>query len=98
VYSSVSSITSKPTTTTTSISTTTSSNRVTVPGPTQSGIVPTCIKYAQPPAGTGCYDFAVANSITPAQLYAWNTILGVDGANCGILFFADDWYCVGVTG
>jgi hypothetical protein len=30
-------------------------------------------------------------------LYTWNTILGVDGADCGAELWADEWYCVGVS-
>ncbi|KAK3333069.1 hypothetical protein B0T19DRAFT_458160 [Cercophora scortea] len=64
-------------------------------GPTQAGIISTCYKYAMAGGGLGCYDFAVANGITPAQLYAWNTVLGTNGANCGSLFWAGEYYCVG---
>ena len=40
------------------------------PGPTQSGIISTCSTFAESVPGLGCYDFAVAEGISPAQLYA----------------------------
>ncbi|KAH0366144.1 hypothetical protein KCU65_g5538, partial [Aureobasidium melanogenum] len=61
-----------------------------------SGIPQYCSKFAQPASGTGCYDFATAQGITQAQLYAWNPALGVNGANCGTAFYAEDYYCVAV--
>ncbi|KAL2066090.1 hypothetical protein VTL71DRAFT_2161 [Oculimacula yallundae] len=77
--------------------TTTSSTHVTAPGPTQSGIVSNCNKYATPLNGMGCYDFATQQGITEAQLYSWNPALGVNGANCGTAFWAQEYYCVGVS-
>jgi hypothetical protein len=74
-----------------------STKAITAPGPTQSGIAASCTKFAQPPAGTGCYDFATQNGITPAQLYQWNTVLGPNGENCGTKFFGADYYCVAVS-
>ncbi|KAI1880137.1 hypothetical protein JX265_001758 [Neoarthrinium moseri] len=71
---------------------------VTAPGPTQTGIAANCTKYAQAIAGDGCEAFAKRNGITPAQLYAWNTVLGANGANCGTLLWAQEWYCVAVSG
>ncbi|KAI0418525.1 carbohydrate-binding module family 50 protein [Xylaria grammica] len=76
--------------------TTTTTTSVMAPGPTQTGIVANCDKFAQATGGTGCFDFAAANGITTAQLYAWNTVLGPNGENCGTLFWADEYYCVGV--
>lgn len=65
------------------------------PSPTQTGIVTGCSAYAQAATpGQGCSDFAVANSITSAQLYAWNTVLGVGGAECGTQFFLGYYYCI----
>jgi LysM repeat protein len=64
------------------------------PSPTQSGIVTGCTKYDQPKAGDGCFQFAQSHSITPAQLYAWNTILGPNGANCANEFFLGYYYCI----
>ncbi|KAK3692974.1 hypothetical protein B0T22DRAFT_532340 [Podospora appendiculata] len=87
-----SSSTSKPASSSTKTSTTSASG----PGPTQTGIISTCNKYAVASGGLGCYDFAVANGITPALLYQWNTVLGTNGANCGTLFWANEAYCVGV--
>lgn len=82
------------TTTTTSAATSTA---VTAPGPTQSGIVSNCNKFAEATGGIGCYDFATQNGITPAQLYQWNAVLGSNGENCGSEFWANEWYCVGVS-
>ncbi|THY54577.1 hypothetical protein D6C97_05682 [Aureobasidium pullulans] len=62
----------------------------------KTGIPQYCSKFAQPASGTGCYDFATAQGITPAQLYAWNPALGSNGANCGTAFYAEDYYCVAV--
>lgn len=71
-------------------------SQITAPGPTQTGIVTNCNKYAEAGGGIGCYDFATQNMITPAQLYAWNGVLGPNGENCGSAFLAQEWYCVGV--
>ncbi|KAJ5098774.1 hypothetical protein N7532_005775 [Penicillium argentinense] len=70
---------------------------VTAPGPTQTGIVGNCNKYATPADDKGCEDFAKNNSITPAQLYKWNTVLGANGSNCGNSFWFKEYYCVGVS-
>lgn len=61
---------------------------------TQSGITPSCTAYAKAVSGDYCYTFAQENNITPAQLYAWNTILGPDGADCSTAFYADYYYCI----
>ncbi|GIK01364.1 hypothetical protein Aspvir_005398 [Aspergillus viridinutans] len=79
-------------------STQASSTSVAVPGPTQTGIDPACNKYAKAPVGGNCIDFASDNGITPAQLYAWNTVLGQNGASCSTLFWGNEYYCVGVAG
>lgn len=58
--------TTAPSSTTTTSATGTT---VTPPGPAQSGIPANCDAYALAPTdGTGCYDFAAANSITLDQL------------------------------
>lgn len=67
------------------------------PGPTQTGIIAMCNKYAQAIVGDGCEFFAQRNSISPAQLYAWNGVFGTDGVNCGSSLWADEWYCVGIA-
>lgn len=61
------------------------------PGPTatQSGIASGCNNYAEAKKGDDCYDFAIAHSIQPAQLYAWNSVLGPNGANCSLMFQAE---------
>jgi hypothetical protein len=82
---------------TTTPTTTVTTGPVSAPGPTQTGIVKTCNKFAQATGGIGCYDFATQNGITADQLYAWNSVLGSAGANCGTAFWANEWYCVGVA-
>ena len=77
--------------------TTSSTTSAGAPGPTQSGIAPNCNKYVQAQSGNNCYDFAVAQGITPDRLYAWNTILGPNGAQCSTEFQAGVYYCVGVS-
>lgn len=84
--------------TTTTTSQSSAASEVTAPGPTQTGIISTCNKFAESISGLGCYDFAVAEGITPAQLYAWNPILGVDGSSCVSELWANEYYCVGVSG
>ena len=65
------------------------------PSPVQSGINAQCTKYAEALSGSNCSLFASGNNITVSQLYAWNSILGTNGANCGTLFEANTYYCVG---
>lgn len=90
VITSTSSVTSMPATTTTS-------STAAAPSPTQpDSIISTCDKYAEAVAGTYCSLFASDNGITTAQLYAWNSVLGTNGENCGTAFFAGYYYCVGV--
>ncbi|KAJ8124182.1 hypothetical protein ONZ43_g37 [Nemania bipapillata] len=81
------------TTTTTSKTTTTSS----LPFPTQSGIDPNCNSYAEAVTGDYCFKFASDHNITTDQLYAWNKILGANGADCSTQFQAGYDYCVGVA-
>jgi len=76
---------------------TTTATSVTAPGSTQSGIAGNCNKYAVAKAGDDCYDFATGLGITPAQLYAWNPVLGANGENCSTEFQAGEYYCVGVS-
>ena len=45
--------------------------------------------------GAYCTGFAANNSITPAQLYTWNPILGPNGASYSTEMFAGYYYCVG---
>ncbi|KAK3674232.1 hypothetical protein LTR78_005701 [Recurvomyces mirabilis] len=86
-------------TTTTSTSSQTSSTKATtsLPYPTQSGITPSCNKYAEAVSGDYCYVFAQEHNITTDELYAWNQILGPNGANCSTQFQAGVDYCVGVS-
>lgn len=84
-----------PAPTSTSISSSPTSSPV--PSPTQSGISPKCNEYAQAEDGDYCYLFAQEHGISTDDLYAWNTVLGTDGANCGTLFWAGYYYCIGVS-
>lgn len=65
--------------------------------PIQAGVISTCNQYAIAPSGSFCSEFATDQDITVDNLYAWNTVLGADGANCNTEFFADFYYCVGVA-
>lgn len=48
-------------------------------------------------SGDYCTLFAADNDITTAQLYAWNTVLGANGENCGTLLQVGVDYCVGIA-
>ncbi|KAF8847799.1 hypothetical protein BDZ45DRAFT_698908 [Acephala macrosclerotiorum] len=65
-----------------------------VPSPIQTGIVVGCTKFTKAVSGDLCYQFASDNNITTTEFYAWNTILGSDGSNCGTEFQAGYYYCV----
>lgn len=72
----------------------TKSTGVPIPGPTQSGIIATCNKYAVTPAtGASCSALESNYGITFAQLYAWNPAIG---SNCQNLW-ASEAYCVGIS-
>ncbi|KAI0505903.1 hypothetical protein F5B22DRAFT_626270 [Xylaria bambusicola] len=86
-----------PSSTTTTSKPTPTTTKITAPGPTQTGIIATCNKFAESIPDKGCEDFAVAEGITPAQLYAWNSVLGPNGENCSTSFWAGEYYCVGVS-
>jgi LysM repeat protein len=83
---------------TTTITSLTTTSQVTAPGPTQTGIVSNCNAFAQAISGDSCDAFAQRNSITDANLYAWNSVLGSSGQNCGTSLWAQEWYCVGISG
>ncbi|KAI0109000.1 hypothetical protein GGR51DRAFT_513994 [Nemania sp. FL0031] len=88
----VSSSTTTPTATPTPTSTAPS-----VPTPTQDGnAVSGCNAYAQAQDGDYCAAFAERNGITDVELYAWNTVLGSAGENCGSSLWSGYWYCIGV--
>ncbi|KAK8004679.1 chitinase [Apiospora arundinis] len=78
-------ITSKPATVTTT--------GVMPPGPTQTGIISTCNKYAIPDTDQGCWDFANAHGINTDLLYAWNPAIG----QCQN-FWKGEAYCIGISG
>lgn len=67
-----------------------------LPYPTQSGITLLCNKYAEAVSGDYCYLFAQKHNITTDELYAWNQILGPDGADCSTQFQAGVDYCVSI--
>ncbi|XXH03872.1 hypothetical protein Hte_010280 [Hypoxylon texense] len=69
---------------------TTSPTSVTAPGPTQTGIAATCDKFTEAQSGDRCESFAARNNITPAQLYEWNSVLGLNGANCNTMLWGDE--------
>lgn len=56
-----------------------------------------CNAYAQAQDGDWCAAFAERNEISLVDLYAWNSVLGTDGVNCGSSFWATYWYCIGVA-
>ncbi|KUL81276.1 hypothetical protein ZTR_10505, partial [Talaromyces verruculosus] len=92
---SIATTTTSPTTTTTTSST---SSGITTPSPTQANSISrNCNQFAEAVSGDYCYEFATKNNITPDNLYDWNSVLGVNGANCGTALQANVWYCVGVT-
>jgi len=69
----------------------------TTPTPMQPGVLSLgngCKMFAQAPKGDYCYNFAQEFSISTAQLYSWNSVLGVGGANCSNNFWAGNWYCI----
>jgi LysM repeat protein len=68
------------------------------PSKTQAGIAADCNSYATAAAGDTCIKFATAHGIETAQLYAWNPVLGANGSACATSFWADENYCIGVSG
>ncbi|KAI4087855.1 MAG: hypothetical protein LQ339_008802 [Xanthoria mediterranea] len=62
---------------------------------TQPGINSNCNKFVRANNGDTCYDTAMANGITLAQLITWNPALGgADGSDCPTKFLAGYDYCV----
>ncbi|KAL2783006.1 hypothetical protein BJX66DRAFT_345334 [Aspergillus keveii] len=58
-----------------------------------------CTPYAKAVKGDNCVDFAKAHGITPEELYEWNAaVLGEGGEECGMMFQAETYYCIGVSG
>jgi hypothetical protein len=84
-----------PTTPTTTPTTTTQPSNM--PSPTQDGnAVSNCNAYGQAQDGDWCAAFAERNSVRDVDLYAWNTVLGPNGENCGSSFWSGYWYCIGI--
>ncbi|GLA25442.1 hypothetical protein AnigIFM63326_002143 [Aspergillus niger] len=73
---------------------------VAVPSPIlENNAIPgNCDLYAAAVIGEYCSVFATEHGITAAELYAWNPVLGTDGADCGTEFQANVYYCIGVNG
>jgi hypothetical protein len=90
--SAVTTIISSPLTSSPTKTVSTTQGGVIPPGPTQTGIISTCNKYAIPDLGQGCWDFAAAHQITLDELYAWNPAIGQCSA-----FLAGEAYCIGVS-
>lgn len=90
--------TSSSSPTTTTIATTAPPTSVPTPDPHQDGIVENCNRLDKAQDGEWCASFAERNAISPpTNLYAWNTVLGSNGENCGDMFWKDTYYCVGVS-
>ncbi|WPH04724.1 Hypothetical protein R9X50_00761900 [Acrodontium crateriforme] len=68
------------------------------PGPTQPGIVDTCVEYYETNPGGSCDSFAYWHGISKPQLFAMNTVLGPNGENCQSKFWANTYYCSAVAG
>ncbi|ETS74812.1 hypothetical protein PFICI_13296 [Pestalotiopsis fici W106-1] len=78
--------------------TTTTAGPVAAPDPNQAGnAIASCSAYAQAQSGDWCTAFADRNGVTYANLYAWNSVLGSNGENCGGSFWSGYWYCVAVV-
>ncbi|KAI1078558.1 WSC domain-containing protein [Whalleya microplaca] len=68
------------------------------PWPTQTGIVPNCNHWMQAFAKDDtCEWFAGRGNMVPRYLYQYNPFLGAKGENCSLQFWANYWYCVGIT-
>lgn len=67
------------------------------PSPTPSGTSSRCTKFALSKAESSCASFAEDNTMSLAQLYAWNGVFGVHGESCN-KFEAGMNYCTGVSG
>jgi LysM repeat protein len=68
------------------------------PSKTQAVIASNCNSFATAATGDTCIRFAAAHGIETAQLYAWNPVLGANGSACATSFWADENYCIGVSG
>lgn len=72
---------------------------VPAPEPNQAGnAISTCNKYGQAQDGDWCSAFADRHKVAYSDFYAWNSVLGANGANCGSSFWGGYWYCIGVVG
>lgn len=69
------------------------------PSPMQDhSIAYNCTAFALALPGEYCALFAERHGVSPADLYAWNAVLGRQGVACGSMFWAGYYYCVGVGG
>jgi LysM repeat protein len=65
------------------------------PSPTQSGIIAGCVLYSNASVGDSCDLFSQEHGITSDDLFAWNSVLGADGAYCQTEFWVGYFYCIG---
>ncbi|KAK8007950.1 carbohydrate-binding module family 50 protein [Apiospora marii] len=71
---------------------------VAAPEPNQAGnAVASCNQYGQAQDGDWCTAFADRHKVPYDKFYAWNTVLGANGQNCGGSFWGKYWYCIGVV-
>lgn len=70
---------------------------VPAPEPNQAGnAVSGCYAYEMSEQGDWCTAFADRHGVAYSDLYAWNSVLGANGANCGTSFWSGYYYCVAV--
>ncbi|KAF2994019.1 hypothetical protein E8E14_001179 [Neopestalotiopsis sp. 37M] len=79
----------------TAVSSTTTASFVTAPGPTQTGIPANCNAYYVAQTNDDCGTVEAAFGISDADFHAWNPAVSSD---CLSGFWADEAYCVGVSG
>ena len=68
------------------------------PSPLQTGISPSCNKYAKAPLGDTCSKLAIVaeNDVLTQDFWDWNPALGYDGHDCEANYQSGYYYCVGV--
>ncbi|EFQ32525.1 LysM domain-containing protein [Colletotrichum graminicola] len=90
--------TAPPATTTSAAPAEPTNGPVAVPEPNQANnAIASCNKYGQAQSGDWCSAFADRYGLAYSDFYAWNTVLGAGGENCGGSFWATYWYCIGVV-
>lgn len=68
------------------------------PTQTQAGISKDCNKFEEAKSGDSCWAIADRAGVDVSSFYAWNTVLGAKGENCGTQIWPGYFYCVGVSG